>query len=129
MGLAVATAAAWAVLPHLDMMTAAPAAFLPAWSVMMAAMMLRSVASRAMGCAAKALPGGRWPSRVAGGGLGVGALVMLAGGGESVVAATERATTWAWKGTLLIAWTCDCGCPWSSAGPPSRGKWEGGWMW
>jgi len=44
MGLAVATAAAWAVLPHLDMMTAAPALFLLAWSVMMAAMMLPSVA-------------------------------------------------------------------------------------
>jgi len=44
MTLAVATAASWALLPHLDMMTAAPALFLLAWSVMMAAMMLPSVA-------------------------------------------------------------------------------------
>src|SRR5256885_4587344 len=44
MGLAVAAALAWAVLPHMDMMTAAPALFLLAWSVMMAAMMLPSVA-------------------------------------------------------------------------------------
>jgi predicted metal-binding membrane protein len=44
MTLAVATAASWVLLPHLDMMTAAPALFLLAWAVMMAAMMLPSVA-------------------------------------------------------------------------------------
>jgi predicted metal-binding membrane protein len=44
MGLALASAAAWAALPHLDMMNAAPALFLLAWSVMMAAMMLPSAA-------------------------------------------------------------------------------------
>jgi predicted metal-binding membrane protein len=44
MGLAVTTALAWAVLPRLDMMAAAPALFLLAWSVMMTAMMLPSAA-------------------------------------------------------------------------------------
>jgi len=45
------------------------------------------------------------------------------------VAATETATNWALKGTLLIACNCDYGCPCNFNAPPSRGKCEGGWMW
>jgi hypothetical protein len=43
--------------------------------------------------------------------------------------ATEVATKWKLKGTVLIACNCDYGCPCNFNALPSRGHCEGGWTW
>lgn len=43
--------------------------------------------------------------------------------------ATEVATQWKLKGTLLIACNCDYGCPCNYNALPSKGDCEGQWLW
>jgi hypothetical protein len=43
--------------------------------------------------------------------------------------ATETATRWSLKGTVLVACNCDYGCPCNFNALPSKGKCEGGWVW
>jgi hypothetical protein len=43
--------------------------------------------------------------------------------------ATETATRWQLKGTVVIACNCDYGCPCNFNAPPSRGDCEGQWLW
>lgn len=43
--------------------------------------------------------------------------------------ATETATTWKVKGTVVLACNCDYGCPCNFMGRPTTGDCEGGWTW
>jgi hypothetical protein len=43
--------------------------------------------------------------------------------------ATQSLTRWKVKGTLIIACSCDYGCPCNFNAPPTQGHCEGGWIW
>jgi hypothetical protein len=43
--------------------------------------------------------------------------------------ATQTTTDWRVKGTLIIACSCDYGCPCNFNAPPTLGHCEGGWTW
>lgn len=43
--------------------------------------------------------------------------------------AETRATTWTMKGRVIIACSCDYGCPCNVNGRPTLGHCEGGWTW